>query len=55
MTKGFKAAVVQAASLPEDSMASATKAAGLEAAGDGERLIVFPRRAASRKGAACDG
>lgn len=44
MTKGFKAAVVQAASLPEDSMASAAKAASLidEAAGAGAKLIVFP-------------
>src|SRR3546814_7961744 len=44
MTKTFKAAVVQAASLPEDSMASAAKAASLidEAAGAGAKLIVFP-------------
>ncbi len=40
----FTAAVVQAASLPTDSMASALKAADLirEAAGKGARLIVFP-------------
>src|SRR3546814_17281832 len=44
MTKTFKAAVVQAASLPEDSMASAATAASLidEAAGAGAKLIVFP-------------
>lgn len=41
---GFKAAVVQAASLPTDSLASAEKAAGLihEAAAQGVRLAVFP-------------
>ncbi len=52
MTKGFKAAVVQAASLPEDSMASVTKAAGLtdEAEGDGARLIVFPEGPQAGKG-----
>ena len=40
----FTAAVVQAASLPTDPMASALKAADLirEAAGKGARLIVFP-------------
>ncbi|MDI1295448.1 MAG: carbon-nitrogen hydrolase family protein [bacterium] len=44
MTQPFKAAVVQAASLPCDSLASAAKAAGLirEAAGAGARLVVFP-------------
>ncbi|MFT3964365.1 MAG: carbon-nitrogen hydrolase family protein [Sphingobium sp.] len=40
----FRAAVVQAASFPTDSMASAGKAAQLirEAAGGGAKLIVFP-------------
>ena len=44
MTNIFKAAVVQAASLPRDSLASAAKAADLirKAAGEGARLIVFP-------------
>ena len=44
MTQAFKAAVVQAASLPRDSLASAAKAAGLirKAAGQGAKLIVFP-------------
>lgn len=44
MTQAFKAAVVQAASLPRDSLASAAKAAGLirKAAGEGAQLIVFP-------------
>lgn len=44
MAEAFTAAVVQAASLPHDAMASATKAAGLirEAAAGGARLIVFP-------------
>jgi nitrilase len=40
----YKAAVAQAASVPDDPVASATKAAGLirEAATAGARLIVFP-------------
>ncbi|MDH7796250.1 MULTISPECIES: carbon-nitrogen hydrolase family protein [unclassified Beijerinckia] len=40
----YKAAVAQAASFPEDPVASAEKAAALirEAAGNGARLIVFP-------------
>lgn len=44
MTVRFKAAVIQAASLPQDSMASAGKAATLitTAAGVGARLAVFP-------------
>ncbi len=44
MTQAFTAAVVQAASVPTDSMASAAKAAELirEAAGKDARLIVFP-------------
>ena len=44
MTNIFKAAVVQAASLPRDSVASAAKAVDLirKAAGEGARLIVFP-------------
>lgn len=44
MPDAFTAAVVQAASLPMDSRASAAKAASLirEAAGKGARLIVFP-------------
>lgn len=44
MSQPFKAAVVQAASLPHDSLGSARKAAGLirKAAGEGARLIVFP-------------
>ncbi|CAN5180073.1 nitrilase [soil metagenome] len=44
MPEIFTAAVVQAASLPTDSMASALKAADLirEAAGKGAKLIVFP-------------
>lgn len=44
MTNIFKAAVVQAASLPRDSVGSAAKAADLirKAAGQGARLIVFP-------------
>lgn len=44
MAQPFKAAVVQAASLPRDSLASARKAADLirQAAGEGARLIVFP-------------
>lgn len=44
MTQSYKAAVVQAASLPTDPLGSAHKAAGLirEAAGAGAKLIVFP-------------
>ena len=44
MTQSYKAAVVQAASLPTDPLGSARKAAGLirEAGGAGARLIVFP-------------
>ncbi len=44
MSEPFKAAVVQAASHPGDSLASADKAAMLirRAAGEGARLIVFP-------------
>ncbi|PZU60673.1 MAG: nitrilase [Sphingobium sp.] len=44
MSQRFKAAVVQAASNPSDSLASARKAAGLihTAAGEGASLIVFP-------------
>jgi nitrilase len=44
MSQPFKAAVVQAASLPRDSLASAAKAADLirKAAGEGARLVVFP-------------
>ena len=44
MAQAFKAAVVQAASLPRASLGSAAKAADLirEAAGQGARLIVFP-------------
>jgi nitrilase len=44
MSQRFKAAVVQAASNPSDSLASARKAAGLihKAAGEGASLIVFP-------------
>src|SRR5687768_3564742 len=44
MSKCFKVAVVQAASLPEDSKGSAAKAVALieEAAREGGRLIVFP-------------
>ncbi|EZP72766.1 Nitrilase 1 [Sphingomonas paucimobilis] len=44
MTRMFKAAVVQAASFPRDSVASAQKAAGLirQAAGEGARIAVFP-------------
>jgi nitrilase len=44
VTQAFKAAVVQAASLPRDSLASAAKAAELirKAAGQGAKLIVFP-------------
>lgn len=44
MPEPFTAAVVQAASLPQDALASALKAAGLvrEAATKGARLIVFP-------------
>jgi nitrilase len=44
VTQSYKAAVVQAASLPTDPLASARKAAGLirEAAGAGAKLIVFP-------------
>lgn len=44
MTQAFTAAVIQAASIPTDSMASAAKAAELirEAAGKDARLIVFP-------------
>lgn len=43
-TVSYKAAVAQAASCPDDAMASAAKAARLieEAAGAGARLIVFP-------------
>jgi len=44
VTQSYKAAVVQAASLPTDPLGSAHKAAGLirEAAGAGAKLIVFP-------------
>jgi nitrilase len=44
MTESYKAAVVQAASLPTDPAGSALKGAGLirEAAAAGARLIVFP-------------
>ncbi|WP_312689787.1 carbon-nitrogen hydrolase family protein [Brevundimonas nasdae] len=44
MSPSYKAAVVQAASSPQDPQASADKAAGLirEAAAAGARLIVFP-------------
>lgn len=44
MTAPFKAAVVQAASIPRDSLASARKAASLiaKAASEGARLSVFP-------------
>ena len=44
MSEKFRAAVVQAASVPSDPLASAKKAAALliEAAGQGARLIVFP-------------
>src|SRR5690606_5612941 len=44
MSQSYKAAVVQAASIPGDPGASATKAADLirQAAGEGARLIVFP-------------
>lgn len=44
MSLPFKAAVVQAASIPRDSEESARKAAGLirRAAGEGAKLIVFP-------------
>lgn len=44
MATQFRAAVVQAASLPHDALASARKAAALihEAAANGARLIVFP-------------
>jgi len=44
MSSSFRAAVVQAASLPRDPLASARKAADLilAAAGEGARLIVFP-------------
>lgn len=44
MTEPFRAAVVQAASLPYDSLASAAKAVDLirKAAGGGARLVVFP-------------
>ncbi|MEI9849913.1 MAG: carbon-nitrogen hydrolase family protein [Sphingomonas sp.] len=44
VTGSFRAAVVQAASLPADPLASAEKAAGLirRAAGESAKLIVFP-------------
>ena len=44
MTGTYRAAVVQAASIPENALASAEKAAGLirEAAENGARLMVFP-------------
>lgn len=44
MAPQFRAAVVQAAALPQDALASARKAAALvrEAAANGARLIVFP-------------
>ena len=44
MSEYFKVAVVQAASLPEDSKGSAARAVALsgEAAKEGGRLIVFP-------------
>ncbi|MEO8721963.1 MAG: carbon-nitrogen hydrolase family protein [Sphingobium sp.] len=44
MSQKFRAAVVQAASIPGDPVASAQKAAGLviKAAAQGARLIVFP-------------
>ncbi|HBV12540.1 MAG TPA: nitrilase, partial [Brevundimonas sp.] len=44
MSQSYKAAVVQAASMPGDPGASAAKAADLirQAAGEGARLIVFP-------------
>ena len=44
MAETFTAAVVQAASIPDDSLAAAGKAAALieEGAGKGARLIVFP-------------
>ncbi len=44
MSQPFKAAVIQAASIPTDSLAAANKAAGLvhEAAAQGARLLVFP-------------
>jgi len=44
MTQAFTAAVVQAASLPTDSVGAAAKAAGLiaDASAKGARIIVFP-------------
>lgn len=44
MSQTFRAAAVQAASIPTDALASANKAAALihEAAANGARLIVFP-------------
>jgi len=44
MTQAFTAAVVQAASLPTDSVGAAVKAAGLiaDASAKGARIIVFP-------------
>jgi nitrilase len=44
MTQAFTAAVVQAASLPTDSVAAAAKAAGLiaQASAKGAKIIVFP-------------
>jgi len=44
MSESFTAAVIQAASFPQDSLASAEKAVGLihEAAAKGARLMVFP-------------
>ncbi|MBB5702222.1 nitrilase [Ochrobactrum daejeonense] len=44
MSKSWKAAVAQIASIPDDSLASARKAAGAirKAAGEGAKLIVFP-------------
>lgn len=44
MTQAFTAAVVQAASLPTDSMGAAAKAAGLiaQASAKGAKIIVFP-------------
>ncbi|WDF74584.1 carbon-nitrogen hydrolase family protein [Novosphingobium sp. KACC 22771] len=44
MTQPFTAAVVQAASLPTDSMGAAAKAAGLiaQASANGAKIIVFP-------------
>lgn len=44
MSQTFRAATVQAASIPDDALASAQKAAGLihDAAANGARIIVFP-------------